>query len=181
MKLRLRSTAPIIRTADSMLSGIVKPIMMVGRRVNTIPLSIVGRRFNRNTNTTRTANTKPRAPSRWTVVSCSVISGPLSKIVMISTSSGRTALMASSRSPISWVTSTVLASGDFMTMMPKLGLPFVREIVVALSVPRATSATSESRTGLPEGTPPSNPTTSSRISFKEPYSLAVLTKKDTPR
>ena len=110
---------------------------------------------------------------------------------MISTSGGSEERVSKACRTFS-VTSTVLASGSFITAIPILGLPFVKDCEPLSSELNRRSATLDSKIGFPLEEKPrfgwraepasgaSNPTTRLRIWSKEEYSFVVLMGKDLP-
>ena len=134
-----------------------------------------------NRNTTVMAKMNPNIPSRCSVFIWPSMAGPSLETVTISTSLG--SATPSRASSTALVTSIVLASGSLITPSPTLGLPLVREMLVAVAVPSVTSATSPSRTGAggPDGrsaagpcAPRGIPTTRSRKSSRERYEFVAL-------
>ena len=169
MKFRFMPFRPISTIPVKMLSGIDSPMTIVGLRLSSIPRARVGRREMRNANTTTTANMKPRIASRCSVSTCLCIAGPSLLIRTISTPGGRPDT-SSSASITADVTSTVLASGSLTMFNPRLGFPFVLDMLVGMPPVSVTSATSERSTGKAAGSPgrPESPTTRFLISSTEP-------------
>ena len=124
----------ISRTAMKMLSGIESAITTVGRRDVKAPTIAFGRSVRKNTNTTSTARTSPRIASRSSVVIWLSMIGPSSETITTSTPAGNSPT-SSSASSTAVVTSIVFASGSLIMDTPMLGLPLVRDMLVA--VPRA--------------------------------------------
>ena len=179
IKFRDKSAAPMTRIPVMMLSGMETPMMAVGRRVMARPRNKVGRVLIKKMNTALRAKKNPSIPSLSKPESCSSTSGPSFCRINISTSGGSPTSRSRAARACS-VTSTVLASGSFKTTTPRLGLPLVREMLVAWAVPSSTSATSFSSTRrsprrpatgtTPKAETPSKPMVRLRMSSREPNS-----------
>ena len=64
MKFSVRSCHASSSTPVNTLSGMERPMTMVGRNVLAMPRRIVGRMVSMKTKTTETAKKKPKIPSR---------------------------------------------------------------------------------------------------------------------